>query len=53
MSRRRGTGKKPVTYYIHYGIFFSHKEEQNYDIFRKLDTIGDNCIKLIKSVSEK
>lgn len=53
MSNRRGRGKKHVTYYMHYGIFFSHKEEQNYDIFRKLDTIGENSIKLIKSVSEK
>lgn len=38
MSNRRGTGKKYVTYYIHYEIFFSHKE-QNYDILRKLDWI--------------
>jgi hypothetical protein len=31
--------------YIHNGVLFSHKEERNYVIFRKMDETGDHLVK--------
>jgi hypothetical protein len=39
--------------YKHNGVLFSHKEEQNYVICRKMDRTGDHHIKWNKPDSEK
>jgi hypothetical protein len=39
--------------YTHNGALFSHKEELNYVICRKMDGTGDHLVKQNKSDSEK